>query len=38
LLPKPYMDIWLPFLIFIVLYFIYYMVTVKLYENKVLKK
>lgn len=38
LLPKPYMGIWLPFLIFIVLYFIYYMVTVKLYENKVLKK
>lgn len=38
LLPKPYMDIWLPFLIFIVLYFIYYMVTVKLYENIVLKK
>ncbi len=38
LLPKPYMGIWLPFLIFIVLYFIYYMVTVKLYENIVLKK
>ncbi|ALI53186.1 FtsX-like permease family protein [Lactobacillus helveticus] len=38
LLPKPYMGIWLPFLIFIVLYFIYYMVTVKLYENIVLIK
>lgn len=38
LLPKPYMGIWLPFLIFIVLYFIYYAVTVKLYENIVLKK
>lgn len=38
LLPKPYMGIWLPFLIFIVLYFIYYIVTVKLYENIVLKK
>lgn len=37
LLPKPYMGIWLPFLIFIVLYFIYYIVTVKLYENIVLK-
>lgn len=38
LLPKPYMGIWLPFLIFIVLYFIYYVVTVKLYENIVLRK
>lgn len=37
LLPKPYMGIWLPFLIFIVLYFIYYVITVKLYENIVLK-
>ncbi|MCT3602806.1 ABC transporter permease [Lactobacillus acidophilus] len=36
LLPHPYMGFWLPFLIFIVLYFIYYIVTVKLYENIVL--
>lgn len=38
LLPHPYMGFWLPFLIFIVLYFIYYAVTVRLYENIVLKK
>jgi len=38
LLPHPYMGFWLPFLIFIVLYFIYYIVTVKLYENIVLNK
>lgn len=38
LLPKPYMGIWLPFTIFIVLYLIYYLVTVKLYENIVLQK
>ncbi|AEG40945.1 FtsX-like permease family protein [Lactobacillus kefiranofaciens] len=38
LLPKPYMGIWLPFLIFIVLYFVYYAVTVKLYKNIVLKR
>lgn len=38
LLPHPYMGFWIPFLIFIVLYFIYYAVTVKLYENIVLKK
>lgn len=38
LLPHPYMGFWVPFLIFIVLYFIYYAVTVKLYENLVLKK
>ena len=38
LLPHPYVGFWVPFLIFIVLYFIYYAVTVKLYENLVLKK
>ncbi|MGN1272399.1 MAG: FtsX-like permease family protein [Lactobacillus sp.] len=38
LLPHPYMGFWVPFVIFIILYFIYYAVTVKLYENIVLKK
>ena len=38
LLPHPYMGFWVPFSIFIVLYFIYYAVTVKLYENLVLQK
>lgn len=38
LLPKPYMGIWLPFTIFIILYLIYYLITVKLYENIVLQK
>lgn len=38
LLPKPYMGIWLPFTIFIVLYLIYYLITVKLYKNIVLDK
>lgn len=37
-LPHPYMGIWLPFTIFIVLYVIYYLVTTKIYENIVLKK
>ena len=37
-LPRPYMGIWLPFTIFIVLYLIYYLVTTKIYENIVLKK
>ncbi|MDF7639542.1 FtsX-like permease family protein [Lactobacillus sp. ESL0791] len=36
LLPHPYRGFWLPFLIFIVLYFLYYFVTVKLYERIVL--
>lgn len=38
LLPHPYMGFWVPFVIFIVLYFVYYAVTVKLYENLVLQK
>lgn len=38
LLPHPYQGFWVPFAIFIVLYFIYYVITVKLYENIVLKK
>ncbi|HIZ96200.1 MAG TPA: FtsX-like permease family protein [Candidatus Ligilactobacillus excrementavium] len=36
LLLAPYRGIWLPFLIFIVLYLIYYLITVKLYERIVL--
>ncbi|MDF7682890.1 ABC transporter permease [Lactobacillus sp. ESL0679] len=38
LLPNPYANIWVPFLIFIVLYFLYYELTVKLYERIVLTK
>lgn len=38
LLPNPYANIWVPFLIFIVLYFLYYGLTVKLYERIVLTK
>ncbi|WEV43510.1 ABC transporter permease [Lactobacillus sp. ESL0684] len=38
LLPDPYSNIWVPFVIFIVLYLGYYLVTVKLYENIVLKQ
>ncbi|WP_405076150.1 FtsX-like permease family protein [Ligilactobacillus acidipiscis] len=36
LLISPYQGIWLPFVIFIVLYLLYYLVTVKLYESIVL--
>ena len=38
LLPDPYDKIWIPFTIFIVLYLLYYLLTVKLYEGIVLKK
>jgi len=36
LLPHPYQNLWIPFTIFIVLYLIYYLLTVKLYEKIVL--
>ncbi len=38
LLSEPYAGIWLPFSIFFVLYFIYYLLTVWLYSGIVLKK
>lgn len=38
LLKDPYDKIWIPFTIFLVLYLIYYLITVKLYEGIVLKK
>lgn len=37
LLSNPYDKIWIPFTIFLVLYLIYYLITVKLYEGIVLK-
>ncbi|PXY86190.1 FtsX-like permease family protein [Lactobacillus melliventris] len=36
LLPHPYQNLWIPFTIFIVLYLIYYLLTVRLYEKIVL--
>lgn len=36
ILPHPYRNIWIPFVIFIVLYLCYYLLTVKLYEKIVL--
>nr|WP_281830221.1 MULTISPECIES: FtsX-like permease family protein [Lactobacillus] len=36
-LQNPYDKIWIPFTIFLVLYVIYYLITVKLYEGIVLK-
>ena len=38
ILPNPYNKIWIPFGIFIVLYLMYYLITVKLYEGIVLQK
>ncbi|TSO26846.1 FtsX-like permease family protein [Lactobacillus sp. LL6] len=38
LLSNPYDKIWIPFTIFLVLYFLYYLITVKLYEGIVLEK
>ncbi|MDN6289625.1 MAG: FtsX-like permease family protein [Tetragenococcus koreensis] len=38
LLSEPYAGIWLPFLIFFVLYFFYYLLTIWLYIDIVLKK
>ncbi|ERL64333.1 FtsX-like permease family protein [Schleiferilactobacillus shenzhenensis] len=37
LLPAPYKNIWLPFLIFLVLYVLYYFITVQLYSGIVLQ-
>ena len=37
MLSNPYDKIWIPFTIFLVLYLIYYLITVKLYEGIVLK-
>lgn len=37
ILADPYNKIWIPFVIFLVLYLIYYLITVKLYEGIVLK-
>lgn len=37
MLQNPYDKIWIPFTIFLVLYVIYYLITVKLYEGIVLK-
>ncbi|RMC42004.1 ABC transporter permease [Lactobacillus sp. ESL0236] len=36
LLPDPYHNIWLPFIIFGILYLLYYLLTVKLYKKVVL--
>ena len=36
-LPAPYHNLWIPFTIFIILYVLYYLITVKLYEKIVLK-
>ncbi|WP_165037918.1 ABC transporter permease [Enterococcus sp. ZJ1622] len=38
LMVDPYKDIWLPFVIFFVLYFVYYVLTTWLYTSIVLKK
>lgn len=38
LLPNPYDKIWIPFTLFLVLYVVYYLITVKLYEGIVLRK
>lgn len=38
LLENPYDKIWIPFTIFLALYLLYYLLTVKLYEGIVLKK
>ncbi|MGQ5708358.1 FtsX-like permease family protein [Lactobacillus sp. PSON] len=38
LLANPYDKIWIPFTIFLILYFLYYLITVKLYEGIVLEK
>ncbi|MGX6979610.1 FtsX-like permease family protein [Vagococcus elongatus] len=37
LMPEPYSHIWLPFVIFAAIYLLYYFITVKLYQNIVLK-
>ncbi len=38
LLPDPYARIWLPLVIFVVIYLIYYLITVQLYKRMVLPK
>lgn len=38
LLSEPYSNIWLPFLIFFVLYFVYYLLTVWIYTGIVMKR
>lgn len=38
LLPDPYFRIWIPFLAFFLLYLVYYLVTVKLYQGIVLEE
>ena len=38
LLPDPYFRIWIPFLAFFLLYLLYYLVTVKLYQGIVLEE
>ncbi|MDM8213800.1 FtsX-like permease family protein [Enterococcus hirae] len=38
LMMNPYDRIWLPFLIFLVLYFIYYLLTIWIYQSIVLRK
>ncbi|MBU5363316.1 FtsX-like permease family protein [Enterococcus raffinosus] len=38
LLTEPYSNIWLPFLIFFVLYFIYYVLTIWIYTGIVMKR
>lgn len=38
LLSEPYNNIWLPFLIFFVLYFIYYLLTIWIYTGIVMKR
>jgi putative ABC transport system permease protein len=37
LLPDPYHNIWLPFIIFGILYLLYYLLTVKLYKKVVVE-
>lgn len=37
LLPNPYNQIWIPFVIFFILYLVYYLITVKLYEGLVIE-
>jgi putative ABC transport system permease protein len=38
LLPDPYYKIWIPFLAFFLLYLVYYLLTVKLYQGIVLEE
>ncbi|MGO2637830.1 MAG: ABC transporter permease, partial [Enterococcus viikkiensis] len=38
LLSEPYSNIWVPFLIFFVLYFVYYVLTIWIYTGIVMKR